>query len=132
MDDEKQGTSLLPPLEHPFWAADDVAENVIATVVDLENKLGEAERIVTEQEARCVVDVPLLKLLSDVCAFSALKKHLCPPPASNPGDVEAASCVSTAQEEKAALAHTVEWLQAKNARLVEVCPPVLSTARGSG
>lgn len=42
----------MPPREHPFWQADDCAENVISTVMELEAQLGDAERIVTEQEAR--------------------------------------------------------------------------------
>lgn len=48
--EEAAGTSLLPPREHPFWQAQDCAEQVIGTVVELEAQLSDAERIVTEQE----------------------------------------------------------------------------------
>lgn len=51
-DESAAGTSLLPPREHPFWQADDCAETVIQTVMELEAQIDDAERIVTEQEAR--------------------------------------------------------------------------------
>ena len=49
---DDSGRSLLPPLNHPFWQEEDVAETVLSTVADLERSLSEAESILTEQEAR--------------------------------------------------------------------------------